>query len=193
MLNKLWGFFIIIAIGYGIISSNIEYVNNSLFESIQSTTQFILTLLGNICFWNGIMNIVSNTSILKKIKRIISPVINTIFPEIDKHEEVYDNISMNMVCNIIGIGNAATPTGLKAMEKLQEKNNNKNRLSNSMIKFMLINTASIQLIPTTIIAIRTSLGSEKPSSIIFGIWFASSISFISIIFISKIYLRFFRK
>ncbi len=193
MLNKLWGFFIIIAIGYGFISSNIEYVNNSLFESIQSTTQFILTLLGNICFWNGIMNIVSNTSILKKIKRIISPVINTIFPEIDKHEEVYDNISMNMVCNIIGIGNAATPTGLKAMEKLQEKNNNKNRLSNSMIKFMLINTASIQLIPTTIIAIRTSLGSEKPSSIIFGIWFASSISFISIIFISKIYLRFFRK
>ena len=100
---------------------------------------------------------------------------------------------MNMVSNLIGLGNAATPCGLKAMEELQKENDNKEKLSDSMIKFMLINTASLQLIPTTIIAIRTSLGSQKPSSIIFGVWFASIVSFISIIIISKIYLRFIRK
>ena len=100
---------------------------------------------------------------------------------------------MNIVSNIIGLGNAATPCGLKAMEEMQKENINKEKLSDSMIKFMLINTASIQLIPTTIIAIRTSLVSEKPTSIIFGIWFASIITFISIILISKFYLRFIRK
>lgn len=193
MLNKIWGIFIIVAIGYGFISGNIEYVNNSLFESIQSTTNFIISLIGNICFWTGIMKIVSNTSILDKAKKIIEPIIKLIFPEIKKNSECYDNISMNIVSNIIGLGNAATPCGLKAMEEMQKENINKEKLSDSMIKFMLINTASIQLIPTTIIAIRTSLGSEKPSSIIFGIWFASIITFISIILISKFYLRFIRK
>ena len=193
MLNKLWGIFIIIAISYGFLSGNIEYVNNSLFESIKSTTTFILNLIGNICFWTGIMKIVSSTSILNKIQKIIDPLIKWIFPEINKNTESYNNISMNMVSNLIGLGNAATPCGLKAMEELQKENKNKEKLSNSMIKFMLINTASLQLIPTTIIAIRTSLGSQKPSSIIFGVWLASLVSFISIIIISKIYLRFVRK
>lgn len=193
MLNKMWGIFIIIAISYGFFSGNIEYVNNSLFESIQNTTTFVLNLIGNICFWTGMMKIVGSTSILNKIKRIIEPVIKWIFPEVEKDSDGYNNISMNIVSNLIGLGNAATPCGLKAMEEFQKKNNNRDKLSDSMIKFMLINTASIQLIPTTIISIRTSLGSQKPSSIIFGVWFASIISFISIVIISKIYLRFFRK
>lgn len=193
MLNKIWGIFIIIAISYGFFSGNIEYVNDALFESIESTTSFIIKMAGNICFWTGIMNIVSNTTILKKIKKIINPIIKIIFPEIDKKSKAYDEISMNVVSNIVGLGNAATPCGLRAMEEMQKENDNKSRLSKSMIKFMLINTASIQLIPTTIIAIRTSLGSSKPSSIVFGVWFASIITFISIIIISKIYIRFFRK
>ena len=193
MLNKIWGIFIIIAISYGFFSGNIEYVNNSLFESIESTTNFIIKMAGNICFWTGIMKILSNTTILEKIKKIINPIIKLIFPEIDKKSKAYDEISMNVVSNIVGLGNAATPCGLRAMEEMQKENDDKLRLSKSMLKFMLINTASIQLIPTTIIAIRTSLGSTKPSSIVFGVWFASIITFISIIIISKIYIRFFRK
>ena len=193
MLNKIWGIFIIIAISYGFFSGNIEYVNNSLFESIENTTNFIIKMAGNICFWTGIMKILSNTTILEKIKKIINPIIKLIFPEIDKKSKAYDEISMNVVSNIVGLGNAATPCGLRAMEEMQKENDNKAKLSKSMLKFMLINTASIQLIPTTIIAIRTSLGSTKPSSIVFGVWFASIIAFISIIIISKIYIRFFRK
>ena len=193
MLNKIWGIFIIIAISYGFFSGNIEYVNNSLFESIESTTNFIIKMAGNICFWTGIMKILSNTTILEKIKKIINPIIKLIFPEIDKKSKAYDEILMNVVSNIVGLGNAATPCGLRAMEEMQKENDNKSRLSKSMLKFMLINTASIQLIPTTIIAIRTSLGSTKPSSIVFGVWFSSIITFISIIIISKIYIRFFRK
>lgn len=193
MLNIIWGIFIIIAISYGFFSGNIEYVNNSLFESINETTSFIINMAGNICFWMGIMNIVSKTGILNKIKKLINPLIKVIFPEINKESKAYDEISMNMVSNIVGIGNAATPCGLKAMEELQKENENKLKLSDSMLKFMLINTASIQLIPTTIIAIRTSLGSENPSGIIFGVWFASIMTFLSILIISKIYIRFFRK
>lgn len=193
MLNKIWGIFIIISISYGFVSGNIEYVNNSLFESIKTTTSFIIELTGNLCFWNGIINILKNTSLINKIKKIIRPIINMIFPEIKEKDEEYEDISTNIISNLIGIGNAATTSGISAMKKMQNKNLHKNKLTPTMIKFILINTASIQLIPTTLISIRTSLGSNRPSCIILAIWFSSIVSFISIIIISKIYLRFFKK
>ena len=136
------------------------------------------------------MNIVKNTSLINKIKNILNPLIKFLFPDLSKESEAYKNISINMASNLIGLGNASTPAGLKAMEELQKENKNKNTLSKNMILFMLINTASIQLIPTTIISIRMSLGSKNPSGIILGVWFASLSSFLFIIFITKIYFKF---
>ena len=106
---------------------------------------------------------------------------------------MFEDISMNMVSNLLGLGNASTPAGLKAMEGLQDKNINKDKLSNEMLLFILINTASIQLIPTTIIGIRMGLNSENPTGIIFGVWFASIVTFTFIILFTKIYIRCFRK
>lgn len=193
MLNKLWGFFIILAISFGFISGNIGNINIEFLNSIKETVNFIILLAGNMCFWSGIMKIVQNTSLIKKVKKIISPIIKFIFPEIDYNSSVFENISINMTSNMIGIGNAATPIGLKVMKQLQEENKNKNKLSNTQFKFILINTASIQIIPTTIISIRNSLGSKNPASIILGVWFSTILTFLSIIFISKIYLRYYRK
>ena len=93
-----------------------------------------------------------------------------LFPELKNNEKIQKEISMNMVANILGLGNAATPLGLKAMQSMQDENKNKDTLSNSMMVFMVLNTASIQIIPTTVIAIRNSLESKNPTSIVFPVW-----------------------
>ena len=190
MINKIWCFFIVIAIVFGFINGTYEEVNNSIFSSITDTMELIITLFGSMCFWSGIMNIVKNTTLINKIQKVLSPLIKNLFPDLKKDTEVYKDISMNMTSNIIGLGNAATPCGIKAIESLQESNLNKKKLSNNMMLFILINTASIQIIPTTIISIRMGLGSKNPSGIIAGVWFASIIAFLFIICICKIYFKF---
>ncbi len=190
MLNFIWCFFIIISIIYSIICGNFTNVNNSIFESMESTVSLIISLFGSMCFWNGIMNIVKNTTLINKINFFINPLIKFLFKDIDENSELHRNISMNMTSNLLGLGNSATPCGLKVIEEMQKENKNKDKLTNNQILFILINTASIQLIPTTIISIRTSLNSKNPSIIILSVWFASIITFIFIIFFTKIYFKF---
>lgn len=189
MLNFIWCFFIVISIIFGVLNGKYVDVNSAIFESIESTISLVITLFGSMCFWNGIMNIVKNTSLIKRIKGILKPLIKLIFKDMNENDKAFEDISMNMTSNLLGLGNAATPCGLKAMEKLQEENPLKEKLSNNMMLFMLINTASIQLIPTTIISIRMGLGSKNPSGIILGVWFASIVTFISMLLITKCYFK----
>ena len=189
MLNKIWCFFIVIAIVFSLINGTYTQVNNSIFIGIEDTVTLIISFVGSISFWNGIMNIIQNTSLIDKLKKILSPLIKLIFPKIDLESEAGKNIAMNMTTNILGLGNAATPCGLKAIEELQKDNLNKDKLSNNMLLFILINTASIQLIPTTIISIRSGLGSNNPSCIIIGVWFSSIIAFTSMLIIVKTYIK----
>ena len=190
MLNIIWCFFIIISIIYSIITGSFSEVNNGIFSGMESTVTLIISLFGSICFWNGIMNIVKNTSMIDKIKVLINPIIKKLFNDIDENSECYKNISMNFTSNLLGLGNSSTPCGLKAIEEMQKENKSNKYLTNNQILFILMNTASIQLIPTTIISIRTSLGSKSPSIIILSVWFASIITFISMICITKLYLKF---
>lgn len=189
MLNIIWCFFIVISIIYSIINGTFTSVNNSIFDSMQSAVSLIISLFGNMCFWNGIMNIVKNTSLIDRINFFVNPIIKFLFKDIDKNTNCYKNISMNITSNLLGLGNSATPCGLKAIEDMQKENKLKNRLSNNQILFILINTASIQIIPTTIMSIRASLESKNPSVIITSVWFSSIITFIAMICITKIYLN----
>ena len=190
MLNLIWCFFIIISIIYSIIVGSYESVNNSIFEAMETTVSLIISLFGSMCFWNGIMNIVKNTTMIDKIKFLINPIIKRLFKDIDESSETYKNISMNFTSNLLGLGNSATPCGLKAIEEMQKENKYKDKLTNNQLLFILINTASIQLIPTTIISIRTSLHSKNPSIIILSVLFSSIITFLTMISITKIYLKF---
>ena len=189
MLNKIWPIFIIISIIYGVLTGNIEKLNNSIFESTDNAVKLVITLFGTICFWNGIMQIAMKSSLVETITKILNPIIKIIFPEVKKGEKIHKEISMNMVANILGLGNAATPLGLKAMQSMQEKNPEKEKLSNSMLMFIIINTASIQIIPTTVMAIRNSLGSEEPSSIIFAVWVATICAAISAVIVGKLIIK----
>lgn len=192
MLNFIWCFFIIISVIFSIMKGNFVDVNNSIFLSIQTTVELCIKLLGVMCFWNGVLRIITNTSIQNKLKIIIKPINNFLFPKLDKQSKTYQYISLNMVTNLLGIGNAATPAGLQAMEELERENNLKKELSDDTIIFLAINTASLQLIPTNVIAIRASLNSSNPGGIILGVWFCSIVTFLTIILLAKLYI-FFRK
>lgn len=173
MLNFIWPIFIIISFVYAILNGTVAEINNSIFESTKSAVELTISLLGTICLWNGIMQIASNTNIVKHLSKLLNPIMKKLFPDIRKEEKVHKEITMNIIANIMGLGNAATPLGLKAMKSLQKMNNDKSRLSNSMAIFIILNTASIQLIPTTVIALRSSLGSNNPTAMIVPVWIAT--------------------
>ena len=189
MLNIIWPIFIIIGCIYAIISGKISEINNAVFESTNNAIEVIITMFGTVCLWNGIMQIASNTSIVEIIMKIIKPLMRIVFPELKENMIAYKEITMNIIANIMGLGNAATPLGLKAMKSLQKENNNKKRLTNSMVMFIILNTASLQIIPTTVIAIRNSLGSANPTAMIVPVWIATFCAAFVAIISSKIFMK----
>ena len=193
MLNIVWPIFIIISFSYSIFSGNLESLNSSIFKSTEDAINLTLSLLGTICLWNGVMQIASKTSIIDKLVKSLNPIIKILFPEIKNNEKIKKEISMNMIANILGLGNAATPLGLKAMKSMQRENKNKNVLSDSMMVFIVINTASIQIIPTTVIAIRNSLGSNNPTSIVFPVWIATICAAVAAILATKLLIKLTKK
>lgn len=189
MLNIVWPLFIIISFIYALMFGNIEELNNGIFESTESAVKLCITFLGTMCLWNGIMQIAYKSKLINIILKLLNPIINKLFPEIKNEEKIKKEISMNIIANIFGLGNAATPLGIKAMQSMQEKNKNKEKLTNSMMMFIVLNTASLQLIPTTVIAIRTSLGSNSSTDIIIPVWLATMCSVISVIIITEIIIK----
>ena len=189
MLNIIWPLFIIISFIYAFFSGNIENVSNGIFISLTEVVNLCLTFLGTMCLWNGIMEIAKRTTLIRKLTIFFRPLINFLFPELKENEQAKEEISMNMIANILGLGNAATPLGIKAMKTLQKDNKNKMILSNSMLMFILINTASIQLIQTNVIAIRNSLNSSMSTQIIFPVWIATITAALASIITAKVLIR----
>lgn len=191
MLNILWPIFIIISIVYAIFSGNIENLNNSIFESAESAVNLSLTLLGMTCLWSGIMEVASKTRIIGYLSKMLNPITKKLFCNLN--ENSYNNIIMNIITNILGLGNAATPLGLKAMKELQKENNEKQELSDNMMMLIVLNTASLQIIPTTVIAIRSSLGSENPTKIIFPVWISTICAAVVGIIFTKFIINYSKK
>lgn len=190
MLNILWPIFIIISIIYAIFSGNLDALNKSIFESTESAVNLTLTLLGTTCLWSGIMEIASKTNVIEYLSKILKPIVKRLFPNMKEKSKSYDNVIMNIVANILGLGNAVTPLGLKAMSELQKNNDDKEKLSDNMMMLIVLNTASLQIIPTTVIAIRSSLGSEAPSKIIFPVWISTLCAVIIGVICCKIIIKF---
>lgn len=189
MLNILWPIFIIISFAYAIFSGNVDKLNESIFSSTSESVNLCISLLGTICLWNGIMQIANKTSIIDRLTNILKPAMNFLFPELKQEKEIQKEISLNVIANILGLGNAATPLGLKAMKSMQKKNPKKDTLTNSMITFIVLNTASLQIIPTTVIAIRSSMNSKNPTSIVFPVWIATICAAIAGITATKLFIK----
>lgn len=172
-MNKIWSGMIIIAIVLSIFTGKLQELIASLMESTQSALETVLDMLGMMCMWSGFMKIAESTGIVKVLSNKVTPLVKFLFPELPKNNEATGHIAMNMTANILGLGNVATPMGIKAMEKLDEYNVDKKRLSNSMMMFIILNTASIQLIPTSVIALRATYNSNNPADVVLPIIIAS--------------------
>lgn len=177
-MGIVWGFMIISSFLFAIYRGNLEEVIKTLFDSTNTATTLCFQIAGVLCLWSGFMKIAEKSGLVQSLSKMTEPIIKILFPELPPKSEASGHIAMNMTANILGLGNVATPMGLKAMQKLQEYNQHKDTLSNAMLMFLVLNTASIQLIPTSVIALRSNYGSQNPTSIVLPTILSSVISVI---------------
>lgn len=166
MINYIFGFFLIVGIIYGVITGNINSINDVFLIDSKGSIEVILNMIPLLCLWMGIMKIADEAGLIKKISIYMSSIIHPLFPEIKKNSKSISYISSNIVMNMLGLGSGATPFGLKAMEELARDNNYSDTASRSMITFLVINTASVTIIPTTVISFRVLNGASNPSDIL---------------------------
>ena len=186
MINKLWIILFVSGSFHMIFIGKFDLLNEQILTSGKTTLDLIIQILPLISLWLGIMNIAKKSGLLKKISKMLEPILIHLFPEIPKGHESFEYISSNIVANIFGLGNAATPFGIKAMESMQKINKNKSVASKSMITFLIMNTTGITLIPTTIISLRLMHKSTDASSIILPCIIVSTLSFICAIMIDRL-------
>ncbi len=166
MVNWIWFFLIIIGIVTAAINGNIDVINGAVFEGAKTGVTISFGLISILIFWLGLMKIAEKSGLLKWISRLLRPAVGWLFPDIPKDHPALGYIISNMTANIFGLGNAATPMGIKAMKELQKLNPDKEKATKSMATLLAINTASITLIPTTVIAIRMNYQSINPTEIV---------------------------
>jgi spore maturation protein A len=173
MLNYIWAGMLLVGFVVSIFTGKIDETTQAAIETSGNAVQIAISLLGIMCLWTGIMNIVNKSGLINIIARYIKPFTSLLFPEISYRAPAMGAMVLNMVANMMGLSNAATPLGLKAMKELDKMNRNKSIASNAMCMFVVINTASIQIIPATVIALRASVGSNAPFEIIVTSWISS--------------------
>lgn len=164
MINYIWGVFILLGVIISIIKGDNNLTNN-LITSGTKGIDIIINLVPLMCLWLGTMKIADSSGLLNIISNKLSKIIRVVFPEIPKGDPAIAYISSNIVMNMLGLGNAATPFGIKAMTRLKELNNNSDIASRSMITFLVINTSSVTIIPTTVISLRIASGSNNHTEI----------------------------
>lgn len=167
MINKIWASFLIIGIFYGVISGRTAVINQEIINCGSSSLDLFLAMFPMMILWSGIMNIAKKAGILEWLAKKMQPLFHIIFPEIEKDDETLGYIASNLTINMLGIHNASTPFGLKAMKCMQNKNTNKKRATRSMITFLVLNTSGVTLVATDIIAVRGMYGSNNPTDLVF--------------------------
>lgn len=173
MLNYVWSFIVVLSVICSIILGNSNDLSTAFIDSAASAIELIITLAGVICLWSGIMRIASKSGLTEIFAKLFSPLLNPLFPRLDKKGEAFKCITMNLTANLLGLGNTATPLGLKAMGELQKLNDHGTTASDEMVIFVVMNTASLQLLPTMLATLRQSYGSTAPFEIIAPVWISS--------------------
>ena len=191
-MNYIWLCLIIISFIVGAFTGKLQDVTNAMFDGAKSAVNVAIYLIGIMSFWLGIMKIAQKSGIIEFLSKLIQPLANIIFPELKHNQKATGLITMNVAANALGLTNAATPIGLKAMEEMQNENKQKDTATNSMCTFLAMNTAGFQIIPATVIAILASVGAKNPTEIILPTLIVTTTTFILAILISKILQRFFK-
>lgn len=185
MVNYIWVGMIVIGYLFAILNGTIDEVNKALFKSTADAVTICFGLMSVLVFWLGLMKIAEESGLLKKLSLFFTPLVSKLFPDVPKNHPALGYILSNLIANIFGLGNAATPLGIKAMEQLKKLNNGKSEASRSMITFLALNTSCITLIPTTVIAIRMKYDAANPTDIVLPTILATIIAMIGGILIDR--------
>lgn len=188
-MGKIWFYMISIGIVGSIITNNLGELNKVILNEASRGVEFAISLAGVMALWMGIMNIARDSGLIDMIGQKMDFILKRLFPKIPKNHKAMSYIIMNIILNMLGAGNGATSFGLKAMEELQTLNKQKDRASNEMIMFLVINISSIQLIPFTMLKIRADAGSVNPNEIIISTLVATTVSTLVAIVSCKIFER----
>lgn len=166
MINILWAVFIISGILFSILTGNYNSLNNTILESANDGVKLVMELMPVLVLWSGIMKIAEESKALEKIAKIFKPILSKLFPSIRNNDKALGFITSNIAANALGLGSAATPFGLKAMEEMQKENKTPDTATEAMITFLVLNTSGVTIIPTSVIALRLMHGSANPEAII---------------------------
>lgn len=191
LINYIWFIMIFFGILVGLITGQGEAISNSIVKSADSTVSLMIGLVGIMCFWCGVMKVAEKSGFTNKLAKLLKPILRLLFKEAAKDEKALGAIVMNITANMMGLGNAATPFGIKAMEEMNRLNKEKGKASNDMALFLVLNAACIQLVPSTVIAIRAAAGSSNPGIIILPAVVSSTIAAIFGVIFCKILQRYF--
>ncbi len=179
MVNVIWVALILIAIIYSLLTGQVETINNGILTHATSGVNLILEMMPLIVLWTGIMKIAEKSGLLHVFARALNPLLRRLFPSLPRDHKALGYIASNIGANMLGLGSAATPFGLKAMDELQKDNPKKDTATEAMITFLVLNTGGVTLIPTTVIALRIMHGSANPTEIIITSILATAVSSIS--------------
>ena len=191
-MNYIFVALILISFICALNNGTMSNVMNEILKTSQKAVEISFSLIGIMAFWLGIDNIAKNSGLLDLFSKAIKKPLLKIFPDLKENNEAISNIALNISANAFGLMNAATPFGIKAMENMQEKNENKNKATNSMCTFLAINTAGFQIVPAVVIAILSANGMENPTQIIIPTLIVTSFAFFSALVFSKILERVFK-
>ncbi len=192
-MNYIFVFLILISIITAIYTGKIEEVTNELLNATQRAVQVSIGLIGIMAFWLGIAKIAQKSGLINLISKLISPILKLIFNELPKNSPAFSNIALNITANALGLSNAATPFGIKAMKDIKKEENKNDVATNSMCIFLAMNTAGFQIVPATVLAILIAAGAKNPTEIIIPTFIVTLSSFIFAIIVAKILAKIWRE
>ncbi len=173
MLGKIFGILCAVSLVFGLLTGNAAQLGSAILDGAAGALQVTLSLCGMMCLWCGMMRVLSDAGWIRKLSRLIMPFLRRFFPEAARTGEGIEEISANVSANLLGIGNAATPFAIKAMEAMQKHNPHPTRASAEQITLAVLNTASVTLIPANLLALRRAAGSDRPYAVMIPIWITS--------------------
>ena len=186
MMSYIWGGMIVLSVLAAFFTGRIDAVAQGALDGAGAAIEMALSLLGMMCLWSGLLEIAKRAGLTEKLARLLKPVTRLLFPRLSPESPAVRAMVMNITANLLGLSNAATPLGLAAMAELDKINPQKGVASNEMCLFVVINTASISLLPTTVITLRAAAGSADPFGIVLPVWICSVIALVFGVIAAKI-------
>ncbi len=185
-MNYIWGAMVIFSFIAAVFSGNMQALSDSVINGGQDAISLVIKLTGMMCLWGGIMKIAEKAEFTKMICKLLGPIFSLLYKNVDKNSKTAEAMSMNITANLLGLGNAATPLGLEAMRRMQEANAEKSTATDDMVVFVVMNSAAMRLIPTTVATLRTQFGSESPMEIMPATWLSTLLSLIAGVVTAKL-------